>query len=87
MMHETLLAVGAGLNSRNWGGWLANEVFEYLLGVPEVIADAQLQSSLWRYKDKGGFEATMEELQSEASRSGDRRQLEIIEKAVSAHVR
>ena len=33
MPHQLL--TGAGF-SRNWGGWLANEAFEYLLGVPEV---------------------------------------------------
>jgi hypothetical protein len=29
------LLTGAGF-SRNWGGWLANEAFEYLLGAPEI---------------------------------------------------
>jgi hypothetical protein len=73
--------LGAGF-SRNWGGWLANEVFEYLLGSAEVVSDPQLQASLWRHKDQGGFEATMEELQIEATRSGDRLRLERLEKAI-----
>ena len=30
-----LLLLGAGF-SRNWGGWLATEVFEYLLGTKAV---------------------------------------------------
>jgi len=30
-----LFLTGAGF-SRNWGGWLANEAFEYLLACPEV---------------------------------------------------
>jgi hypothetical protein len=79
MNHYLLL--GAGF-SRNWGGWLANEVFEYLLGVQEVVDDTQLQADLWRHKDRGGFEAALEELQIEASRSGDRRRLETMENAV-----
>jgi hypothetical protein len=29
------LLTGAGF-SRNWGGWLANEAFEHLLGAPEI---------------------------------------------------
>ena len=29
------LLTGAGF-TRNWGGWLANEAFEYLLGAPDV---------------------------------------------------
>ena len=28
-----ILRTGAGF-SRNWGGWLASETFEYLLGSP-----------------------------------------------------
>ena len=30
-----VLQTGAGF-TRNWGGWLANEAFEYLLGRPEI---------------------------------------------------
>lgn len=36
-----LLLIGAGF-SRNWGGWLATEAFEYLLGSPEVARDPGL---------------------------------------------
>lgn len=32
----TVLLIGAG-SSRNWGGWLASETFDYLLGCPQVI--------------------------------------------------
>ena len=54
--------LGAGF-SRNWGGWLANEAFEYLIGTPEVMADPGLRELLWRYQDKGGFEDALAELQ------------------------
>jgi hypothetical protein len=40
-----ILLTGAGF-SRNWGGWLATEAFEYLLGAVEV--DDQLRHLLWQ---------------------------------------
>ncbi|MFN0304707.1 MAG: SIR2 family protein [Burkholderiales bacterium] len=54
--------LGAGF-SRNWGGWLANEAFEYLIGTPQAMADPGLRKLLWRYQDKGGFEDALAELQ------------------------
>ena len=52
------LLLGAGF-SRNWGGWLANEAFEYLLGCPEVAADPRIGALLWQYQSKGGFEMAL----------------------------
>src|SRR5262249_14473482 len=49
--------------SRNWGGWLANETFEYLLGDPQI--EDGIRNVLWRYKRQGGFEATLAQLQSD----------------------
>jgi hypothetical protein len=43
---------GAGAPSYNWGGWLASEAFEYLLGAPEI--DAKLRALLWANKEAGG---------------------------------
>jgi hypothetical protein len=72
------LLTGAGF-SRNWGGWLANEVFEYLLGAAEV--DDKLRSILWDAKLRGeGFEdalavvqaAYMDEKGPEAKKTLDR---------------
>lgn len=58
-----LLLTGAGF-SRNWGGWLANEAFEYLLSCPELTSD--LRRRLWRaYETGGGFEQTLADLQAE----------------------
>ncbi len=56
------LLLGAGF-SRNWGGWLAAEAFEYLLGDPEVVRNAELRKLLWRHQDDGGFEEALAELQ------------------------
>lgn len=54
------LLTGAGF-SRNWGGWLATEAFEYLLGCPELNDDIRAQ--LWKSRRSNlGFENTLEEL-------------------------
>lgn len=58
-----LVLLGAGF-SRNWGGWVASEAFEYLLGCPEIIADQQLRQLLWTHQLSGGFESALAELQS-----------------------
>ena len=58
-----LLLLGAGF-SRNWGGWLAAEAFEYLLGCPEVTANSRVQNLLWQHKDSGGYESALASLQS-----------------------
>jgi hypothetical protein len=64
-----ILLTGAGF-SRNWGGWLASETFEYLLGSPEI--DGNLRSLLWRSKEAGGgFEDALAELQEEHERRCD----------------
>lgn len=57
-----LLLLGAGF-SRNWGGWLATEAFEYLLGCHEIISDEGLRQLLWKHQSSGGFEAALAELQ------------------------
>lgn len=62
-MPNHILLLGAGF-SRNWGGWLASEAFEYLLGSPGIAEDDGLRGLLWRHKDRGGFEAALAELQS-----------------------
>jgi hypothetical protein len=53
--------LGAGF-SRNWGGWLADEAFEYLIGTPEVRAEPGLRELLWRHQSSGGFENALAEL-------------------------
>jgi hypothetical protein len=58
----TQLLLGAGF-SHNWGGWLASEVFDYLLGAPGIAVDAELRRLLWKHRAFGGFEGAMEELQ------------------------
>lgn len=64
---KSVLLLGAGF-SRNWGGWLAPEAFEYLLGCPQV--DASLKDLLWTHQRSGGFEAALAELQDEHFRRG-----------------
>jgi SIR2-like domain len=56
------LLTGAGF-SRNWGGWLASEAFEYLLGVPEI--DDRLRDILWDAKLRDeGFEGALSIVQN-----------------------
>ncbi len=56
------LLTGAGF-SRNWGGWLANEAFEYLLGAPGI--DDYLRNILWGAKLGGeGFEGALSMVQN-----------------------
>jgi SIR2-like domain len=60
------LLTGAGF-SYNWGGWLASEAFEYLLGAPEI--DKELRAFLWVNKEAGGgFEDALATLQEEHAR-------------------
>ena len=61
MTHVVLL--GAGF-SRNWGGWLATEAFEYLLGCKEISADPELCRLLWKHQESGGFEDALDEIQT-----------------------
>jgi hypothetical protein len=63
-----ILLLGAGF-SRNWGGWLAAEAFEYLLGHPKI--DSPLQHILWKHRRSDGFEGALGELQDEFFRSRD----------------
>jgi SIR2-like domain len=66
---KLILLTGAGF-TRNWGGWLANEAFEYVLGRPEV--SEELRRRLWEDKFGGrGFEDTLADLQRLKSQQGD----------------
>ena len=62
-MQQHLLLTGAGF-TRNWGGWLANEAFEYLLGSSRI--DDSLRELLWNDRNKGrGFEDSLAALQEQ----------------------
>ena len=63
-----VVLLGAGF-SRNWGGWLASEAFEYLLSCPQV--DADIRNLLWSCRRKGGFEEALAELQADFARKAD----------------
>lgn len=65
-MQKRVLLLGAGF-SRNWGGWLANEALEYLLGAPQT--DRALRTLLLAHKAKG-FEEALGVLQSQAASLG-----------------
>ena len=61
-----VLLLGAGF-SHNWGGWLASEAFEYLLGCPEIQGDPALKDLLWKHQDTGGFEGAIAQVQNDHS--------------------
>src|SRR5258708_6293623 len=79
--------LGAGF-TRNWGGWLGSEVFEYLLGCPEVRSSPAIKELLWSFNEVGGYESALAELQSRARldperHSADLRSLETAIRAMS----
>ena len=61
---KTALLLGAGF-SKNWGGWLAKEAFEYLLGCKEIQDDRQLLNMLWQFQNDG-FESVLAALRKES---------------------
>jgi hypothetical protein len=75
---KRVLLLGAGF-SRNWGGWLANEALEYLLGCPQV--DQALRNLLVSNKEKG-FEETLGILQSQGGNNRPSQQLLNMEAAL-----
>lgn len=59
-----ILLLGAGF-SRNWGGFLASEASDYLLGCSEILSSKRLQALLWRNQAAGGFENALAEIQAD----------------------
>jgi len=57
-----ILLLGAGF-SRNWGGLLANDVFDHLIGRKEIAQDEYLKRLLWTHRATGGFENALAEVQ------------------------
>jgi hypothetical protein len=57
------LLLGAGF-SRNWHGLLASEVFDHLIGAPEVIANPYLRGVLFKHRGDG-FEQALIEVQTD----------------------
>ena len=77
-----ILLTGAGF-SRNWGGWLASEAFEYLLGCPQI--DGAIRRLLWEHKNSGdGFEGALSKLQQNFAQQQNERTREPLEKLQSA---
>src|SRR3984957_20957152 len=78
------LLTGAGF-SYNWGGWLASEAFEYLLGAPGI--DTELRELLQRTKEAGGgFEDALAILQVENASHPSAQSQERLDKLVGAIV-
>jgi hypothetical protein len=77
-----LLLLGAGF-SRNWGGLLATEVFNRLLGHRAARDDPELRALLHRCNDNGlGFEGALSQLQLGSSLPVNKASLDRLERAV-----
>jgi SIR2-like domain len=59
---SAMILLGAGF-SHNWGGWLAQEVFNHLIGVREIRQHERLTQLLWQHQSGGGFEDAIAEVQ------------------------
>ena len=66
-----IVLLGAGF-SRNWGGLLADEIFEHLLAIPEIQGDTYLRRKLWHASTRGGFEYALGEVQSDCTREPEK---------------
>ena len=64
-----LLLTGAGF-TRNWGGWLSNEAFEFLLGCSEMDEYIRLSSFGKPSSEAVGLEDTLSKLQDVMSLVG-----------------
>lgn len=81
---RSVVLIGAGF-SRNWGGWLASEAFEYLLGCPEITSRPHLKGLLWKHQPAGGFEDALAQVQADYRRNpaGHSADLEVMQTIVS----
>jgi hypothetical protein len=57
---RNILLTGAGF-SKNWGGLLAKEVFDALIGDPMILEDAPTRDALWQYPNN--FEEALKQIQ------------------------
>ena len=62
------LLLGAGF-TRNWGGPVASEMFDLLIGRKPINEMPVLRDALVRHRERGGFEAALGEIQAEYERS------------------
>jgi len=53
------ILTGAGF-SKNWGGWLSNELWSYLFSHPDIQKNVELRGLLWKNPQQG-FENALEE--------------------------
>jgi hypothetical protein len=67
-----ILLTGAGF-SKNWGGLLASEVFDFLLSAGELDAPTKRMLISANEPRRGGFEAVLGQLQSATDATGMKR--------------
>jgi hypothetical protein len=72
-----VILLGAGF-SHNWGGWLAKDVFNYLIGLPEIRRHERLIKLLWQHQSGGGFEDAVSDVQRDYQLDPTRHGAELI---------
>ena len=77
-MPTFLLLTGAGF-TRNWGGPLVSEVFNYLLATPTLTP--RVRRMLWQSLDRGGYETVLDTLQR-SQKPEDQEDLRVLEMAL-----
>lgn len=81
-MPPRLLLLGAGF-SYPWGGWLADEVFAYLLGCFPDQRHNHIRELLWQHQEGGnGFEGTLAKLKAECAGKEPSADLRLVNNAV-----
>jgi hypothetical protein len=80
---NAVILLGAGF-SHNWGGRLAKEVFQQLIGNPEIRKSERLIRLLWQHNAAGGFEDALAEVQRDYQLDPDRHaaELKVLQNAV-----
>lgn len=80
-----VLLLGAGF-SANWHGPLATDLFNWLLGRPEIRNDDYLKKVLWDHKSAGGFENALSQVQADYTQlqsAENKRRLDAFQSAIN----
>ncbi len=76
------ILTGAGF-SKNWGGWLSQELWNFLIGHAEIQQDEELKELLWNNIDNGFEHALFEAKQRAENNTEWKKRYNTLQKAVS----
>lgn len=84
MATNKVLLLGAGF-SKNWGGWVAGEVYSDLLVRPQLRDNPELKALLQHHqRDEQGFESALMALQEQHRQSGSAEDKERLDLFIAA---